>query len=473
MPDHPPLAQPIWDTLSPEAQAAVSELVDSFERRVAALQEQGRRNSTNSSRPPSSDPPSVKRRPPSPPSGKKRGGQPGHARHARPLVPPEAVRQVIECKPPQCRWCGDTLAGDDAEPLRHQVAELPPVLPVVDEYRLHRLTCPRCRTSTRAKLPPGVPAGAFGPRLRAILGVLAGAYRLGKRPIQQLALDLLGLSISTGMISRLERQAAADLEAPVRELRDHVRRAASAHIDETSWWQGQEKMWLWAAVAKSATVFTIAKSRGADIARSLLGTAARKVVISDRLKSYNWIKRRQYCWAHLRRDFQAMIDRGGEAGGVGRRLLDHSDALFRWWHRVRDGTLARPSFRLYVSRLRDCFRDDLYRGAAGGCSRTAATCRELLAGETHLWTFVRVEGIEPTNNHAERALRHGVIYRKLSGGTERERGGRFGERMLGVVATCRQQGVNVLDYLTRCYQSRLEGRPAPSLLPIAPATPMA
>jgi transposase len=343
----------------------------------------------------------------------------------------------------------------------------------VDEYRLHRLTCPRCRTTTRAKLPPGVPAGSFGPRLRAVLGVLAGAYRLGKRPIQQLALDLLGLSISTGMICRLERQGAAELEAPVEGLREHVRTAASAHIDETSWWQGQDKMWLWAAMTKSATVFTIARSRGADIARGLLGTDARKVVISDRFKGYGWIKRRQFCWAHLRRDFQAMIDRGGEPGEAGRRLLDHSDVLFRWWHRVRDGTLARSSFRLYVSWLRDCFRDDLHRGAACGCSRTAATCRELLSGETHLWTFVRVEGIEPTNNHAERALRHGVIYRKLSGGTESETGSRFVERMLSVVATCRQQGINMLDYLTRCYQARLEGRPAPSLLTIAPATRMA
>src|SRR3954454_15546243 len=341
MPDQPPLAQPIWDTLSPEAQAAVSELVDSFERRVAALQEQGRRNSTNSSRPPSSDPPSVKRRPPSPPSGKKRGGQPGHSRHARPLVPPEQLRQVIQCKPPECRWCGDPLSGDDPEPLRHQVAEVPPVRPVVDEYRLHRLRCPRCRTTTCAKLPPGVPTGAFGPRLRAVLSVLAGAYRLGKRPIRPLASDLLGLSISAGMICRLERQGAADLEAPVGGLREHVRTATSAHIDETSWWQGQDKMWLRAAVTKSATVFTIAGSRGADVARGLLGTDRRKVVISDRFKGYGWIKRRQFCWAHLRRDFQAMIDRGGEAGEVGRRLLDHSDVLFRWWHRVRDGTLAR------------------------------------------------------------------------------------------------------------------------------------
>ena len=457
-----------------EARAAVSALVDSYERRIAELEQRLGRNSTNSSRPPSSDPPSLKRRrPPAPPSGKRRGGQPGHRRHVRPLVPPEQLRQVIECRPPSCRWCGDALAGDDPEPIRHQVAEVPPIQPVVDEYRLHRLKCPRCRTTTCAKLPTGVPAGAFGPRLRAILSVLAGAYRLGKRPIRQLASDLLGLSISTGMICRLERQGAAELEAPVERLREHVRNAGSAHIDETSWWQGRDKMWLWAAITKGATVFTIAKSRGAEVARGLLGTARRKVVISDRFKSYAWVKRRQFCWAHLRRDFQAMIDRGGEPGEVGRRLLAHSDVLFRWWHRVRDGTLARSSFRLYASWLRDCVREDLRRGLACGCARTAATCRELLAGETHLWTFVRVEGVEPTNNHAERALRHGVIYRKLSGGTDSESGSRFVERMLSVLATCRQQGVNVLDYLTRSYRAHLDGHPVPSLVPTAPTIPLA
>ena len=469
MPNHPPLAQPIWDALSPEAQAAVSELVDSFERRVAALQEKHRRDSANSSRPPSSDPPSVKRRPPSPPSGKKRGGQPGHAHHARPLVPPEGLRQVIECKPPGCRWCGDPLAGDDPEPLRHRVAEVSPVWPVVDEHRLHRLTCPRCRTTTCAK-PPGVPAGAFGPRLRAILSVPAGAYRLGKRPIRQLAFDLLGLSISTGMISRLERHAAAELEAPVAGLRQHVRQARSAHIDETSLWQGRDKMWLWTAVTKQATVFTIADSRGADVARGMLGTDPRKVVISDRFKSYNRIERCQYCRAHIDRDLQAMIDRGGEAAEVGRRLLRHSERLFDWWHRVRDGTMARATLRCSVAFMRFSSRADLRRGLGRGCARTAGTCRELLAGETHRWTFVRVEGIEPTNNHAERALRHGVIYRELGGGTDSSPGSRFVERILTVVATCRQQDINVLDYLTRCYRACLDGRPAPSLVPPTPTT---
>jgi len=470
MTGRPPLSQDLWVTLSPEAQAAVSALVLSFERRIADLEERINKNSTNSSRPPSSDPPSVKRRPPAPASGKKRGGQPGHRRQARPLVPPEQLRQVIDCKPPECRWCHQPLHGDDPEPIRHQVAELPPVQPTVDEYRLHRLVCPRCRTSTCATLPPGVPRGAFGPRLRAILSVLAGGYRLGKRPVRQLAFDLLGLTISVGMICRLERQSADELEAPVEELREYVREAPVAHIDETLWWQGRDKMWLWAAVTRLVTVLVIAPSRGADVARGILGTDPKKVVISDRLKSYAWIKRHQFCWAHLDRDFQAMIDRGGESAEVGRLLLGHSERLFDWWHRVRDGTMARATLRSKVAMMRLSFREDLRRGVKCGCARTAGTCRELLAGESHLWTFVRVEAVEPTNNHAERALRHGVIYRKTSGGTESEAGSRFVERMLSVVATCRQQEVNVLDYLTRCYQARLDGQPVPSLLPAAANT---
>jgi transposase len=469
MSDAPPIPESLWQTVPPEAREAIRARFESLERRIADLEQRLNTNSTNSSKPPSSDPPSVKRRPPASPSSRKRGGQIGHRHHRRALVPSEALRQVIDCKPPQCRRCGHDLDGDDPAPLRHQVAEVPPIQPAVDEYRLHRLRCSRCRTSTCATLPPGVPAGGFGPRLRAILSVLAGSYRLGKRPIQQLAGDVFGLSISTGMICYLERQGAAELEAPVEELREHVRQADSGHVDETSWKQGHDKMWLWVAVTKLVTVFLIARSRGADVAKGMLGTDARKVVISDRLKSYNWIKRHQFCWAHLRRDFQAMIDRGGEAGEVGQRLLEHSDVLFGWWYRVRDGTLARSSFRLYVSWLRSCMREDLQQGAGCACPKTAGTCRELLAGEAHLWTFVRVGGIEPTNNDAERALRHGVIYRKLSGGTDSEAGSRFVERMLSVVATCRQQDINVLDYLTRCYQAHQDGLPAPPLLPTSSA----
>jgi transposase len=473
MTDRPPLPQQLWDTIPAEAQAAVLALVRSLEGRIAVLEERVNKNSTNSSKPPSSDPPSVKRRPPIPPSGKKRGGQPGHPRKVRELVPPDQLRQVIQCKPPGCRKCGHELHGEDPQPLRHQVAEVPPVRPAVDEYRLHRLICPGRGISTCAELPPGVPRGAFGPRLRAILSLLAGSFRLGKRPIRRLASDLLGLTISIGMIARLERQGAAELDAPVEELRAHVKAADSAHIDETSWRQGRARVWLWTAVTAMATVFTIAPSRGAAVAREILGAAAAKVVISDRLKSYDWIRRRQFCWAHLRRDFQAMIDRGGESAEVGRRLLGHSDRLLAWWYKVRDGTMARNTLRSHVATMRFLFRDDLRRGVDCGCAKTAGTCRELLAGERHLWTFVRVEGIEPTNNEAERSLRHAVLYRVTSRGTDSESGSRFVERILTVVATCRQQNIDALDYLTRCYQAHLDGQPAPSLLPTASAADQA
>lgn len=264
MSDSPPIPEPLWQTVPPEAQAALRARFESLEQRIADLEERLNKSSTDSSRPPSSDPPSVKRRPPVLPSGRRRGGQPGHRHHPRALVPPEQLRQVIECKPQECRRCRHELHGDDPEPIRHQVAEVPPIQPAVDEYRLHRLRRPRCRAVTCATLPPGVPTGAFGPRLRAILGALAGAYRPGKRPIRQVAFDLLGLSTSAGMIARLERQAAAELEPPVEGLHQHVRDADSAHIDETSWKQGRAKAWLRVVVTRWVTVFAIAISRGAE-----------------------------------------------------------------------------------------------------------------------------------------------------------------------------------------------------------------
>src|SRR3954454_19754586 len=129
MTDRTPLPQELWDTIPAEAQAAVLALVRSVEQRIATLEERVNKNSTNSSEPPSSDPPSVKRRPPIPPSGKRRGGQPGHSRKVRELVPTDQLRQVIDCKPPGCRRCGHEPHGEGPQPLRHRVAEVPPVRP--------------------------------------------------------------------------------------------------------------------------------------------------------------------------------------------------------------------------------------------------------------------------------------------------------------------------------------------------------
>jgi transposase len=472
-----PIPEELWAKVPPDAQAAIAAVflamrqrVDELETRVRDLEARLQLNSTNSSKPPSSDPIGLKRKPPAPPSGMKRGGQPGHRKAHRALVPPEKVRETYHCKPTACRRCGHGLCGDDPEPLIHQVAELPKIEPTVDEYRLHRLACPHCGEMTCGTLPPGVPSGSFGPYLQAVLAMFAGAYRLSKRQVQQLASDLYALSISTGMISKLERQSSEVLGAPYHELAVSVHGADAANIDETSWRQERRKVWLWVTVTKLATVFTIAGSRAGAVAKALLGSKPDQVVTSDRFSAYEWITAcwRQVCWAHLRRDFQAMIDRRGEGERIGRRLLGMSNRLFRSWHRVRDGTLEWEAFQERMRRLRREVSQALEDGSRCSCARTAATCFEILKVEEGLWSFARVRGIEPTNNAAERALRFAVIWRRISGGTDSVSGSRFVERMLSVVATCRQQGRNVLEYLTSCFEADCRGQAIPSLVPASP-----
>jgi transposase len=459
------IPQHVWDGFSDEARAVVSALVEGFERRIAELEARINQNSTNSSKPPSTDPIGVKRKPPEPPSKKLRGGQRGHPRRMRALVPPERVASLTDCKPTRCRRCGHLLSGEDAEPRRHQVAELPPIEPEVHEYRLYRLCCPHCQTVSCGALPEGVPRTAFGPRLHAALSVLTGAYRLSKRQVAQLCSDLLGLTISLGMVAKLERITADVLEYPVAELAHQVKTAGAANIDETGWRENGHKAWLWVVVTSLGIVFRIARSRAGAVAQDLLGEEPKPIVISDRFPGYEWIKlkSRQVCWAHLRRDMQAMIDRNGDGAEVGRRLLWQSNKLFESWHKVRDGTIQRSTFLQAVAWLRPMVRSTLESGAGCACPKTATTCAELLRLWDCLWTFTRVAGVEPTNNAAERALRHAVIWRRISGGTDSEVGSRFVERMLSAVATCRQHDRGVLDYLTRCHRARLLGLAAPSL----------
>jgi transposase len=272
------------------------------------------------------------------------------------------------------------------------------------------------------------------------------------------------------MISKLERQSAEALGAPYNELATAVHTAEVIHADETGWREDRHKAWLWVAVTALFTVFTIARNRNAKVARAVLGTQDGSIAVTDRLASYDWIAAdfRQICWSHLRRDFQAMIDRGGAAEPIGKKLLRLSDRLFRWWHRLEAEKVDRGGFRTAMARLRREVKAALEDGVRCECARTRGTCAEILRVEESLWTFARVVGVPPTNNAAERAERHAVIWRRISGGTDNARGSRFVERMLTVVATCRQQGRNVLEYLTSCFEAARSGQAIPSLLPATP-----
>ena len=400
-------------------------------------------------------------------SGRSPGGQPGHEGHGRSWVSAEQVDQLIPVKPSTCHRCGHRLSGQDPHPYRHQEVVLPPLRAEVIEYQLHTLRCRHCDRLTEAGWPEGVSRHTFGPSVQAWVGLLAGAYRLSKRNIRALLSDAFGLEVSLGTVSRLEQEVAAALAGPVEEARAFVRRQGIVNVDETGWRQRRAKAWLWTAVTESVSVFAIRKSRGRDGVEEMLGADTRAVVGSDRYSAYGHLplRRRQVCWAHLRRTFEEFVARGGEAACIGQQLLDASDQLFAWWHRVRDGTLQRSSFQVYVSDLRWRFHNYLRYGQQFADAKTAATCANLLDLGPALWTFVRTEGVEPTNNQAERALRHGVLWRHTSFGTHSAGGSRFVERLLTVRDTLRQQQRNVLDYLRMACDAAVSRQPAPSLLP--------
>lgn len=439
---------------------------------LQTLQAQLSQTSANSHRPPFSDPLTRARVKVRELSTRQRGGQPGHLGTTRQLRPVAEVDELHVCQPTHCAGCGSPLAGSDPAPLRHQVIELPPIKPTVTEYRLHALRCRRCGIVTRASLPEGVPERAFGPRLQALVAVLSGAYRLSKRNIQQLLADCFGVELALGSLSALECATSEALQEPVAEACRFVQQQPVAHVDETGWREANHRAWLWTTVTEAVTVFLIRCSRGRQVATELLGEAFAGTVVSDRWSGYRWVptKRRQLCWAHLIRDFCQMAEAGGSTAAIGEALGMCARQLFHWWHRVRDGTLQRSSFCVYVAQLQMEVRALLNEGASCDDSKGAALCRSLLQHEPALWTFVHKEGVELTNNPAERALRPVVLWRKGSFGTRSRAGSDFAERMLTVIATLRQQQRNILDYVTTACEAVLHHQRAPSLLPLLEAT---
>jgi transposase len=476
METHPVLPPDLWDQTPPAVQAYIrvlearvetmASMVHSLQEQVRTLQEQLSQTSQNFSRPPSSDPPQH-RRSGHPQSRRRRGGQPGHPGHTRNLIPGEEVDEVVVLKPTQCTYCQAPLSGNDPKPWRHQVLEIPPIKPVVTEYQWHQLVCPACGERTRAPWPAGVPSGTYGPRVQAAVALYTGAYRLSKRTTQRAMAEVFGVPMSVGTISQLEQATTEAVAAPVEEARTYVHEQAVAHLDETSWRQGDKRAWLWVAVTSWVTVFVVRMSRGGQVARELLGERFAGILVTDRYSAYNWypVRWRQLCWAHLLRDFEAMRGRGGASEEIGKALLAQAHQMFTWWHRVREGTLQRSTFRSYMTPLRREVERLLEAGRRCGVSKTAGTCRDILKRREALWTFVQLEGVEPTNNAAERSIRPGVQWRKGSFGTQSEEGSRFVESMLTVVATLKQQRRNVLEYLTAACEAALRGEAAPSLLP--------
>lgn len=445
------------------------EQLEQLKKQVAELREQVNRNSKNSSQPPSSDGPGKQVDKKKTKSGKKRGGQKGHKGHRRKLVPIEDVDDIVTHKPEKCSGCEAKLEGEDPEPYRYQVTELPPVKPHVTEHQVHKVICPCCGEENRGELPPEVAVSQFGPNLIALVVLFMGVYRLSKRQVKSLLKDCYDIDISASSVVNQQNAVSKALEKPVTKACTYVQKQAVKNIDETGWYQHdqEKKSWLWVVVTPIVTVFNIAKSRGGKIAKELLGEDSKGIVGSDRYSAYNWLANilRQICWAHLLRDFQKILERGETSAVVGGYLRQEGEDLLALWARVRDGPLPHADFLAKLPSIQNHIRFWLTVGAACSHAKTSRTCTRILKVDTALWTFTTHPGVEPTNNCAERALRKAVIWRRISYGTQSDAGSRFVERILTVVETCRQQDRNPLEYLRHTLAAHRSEQPVPSLLP--------
>lgn len=479
-----------WDATPESVKRALlnlAEQVKQLSERLAVVEERLNQNSSNSSRPPSSD--GFGKEPAKTPKRQKPKRRQKRPRQVRKLVAVEECAQVHEEKPEYCPDCGERLNGEDPHPHRHQVWELPKLDPFVVEYRLHELRCDACGTKTRAELPVGVAASGHGERLTAVVGLLSGVYRQSHGQVQRLIQELWGVPLSYGGVNRLRSEMSDAIGSMAEEAREYVRQQPLLHSDETSFTQGNrdgqnpegKKGWLWVLVTPLVSFFAVVLSRSQESAKQLIGESFEGIVSSDRYSAYCWIdvNRRQVCWAHLKRDLTAIAQREGISKEIGESLLRRQQRLFRWWHRVRDGTLTRDTFVRMVEHLRAGFKAELEEASGlpigdkekTPFAKTVRTCQKILQVEAALWTFVYTPGVEPTNNAAERALRPAVIWRRTSFGSQSEGGSQFVSRMLTVSTSLRAQNRPVLETLTQACRAARLGQKPPSLVPESEAAP--
>jgi transposase len=395
---------------------------------------------------------------------KSRGAQKGHKGKNRKFVPVTEVDFLKEIRAPKnCSDCGTRTRPSAKAPTRHQVSELPPIRPVVTEYRLGAAYCPCCSKTVRASLPIDVPKSAFGVRATAILGFLSGSLRLADRLVQEAMDQLFGLKMSVGSIANQRRRLVAALEQPALEALEFVRVQPIVCIDETGWRGPAPNQWLWTATTPSATAFLIQGGRGKWKSQILLGDAFEGVGVTDRLYSYDWLKRHQSCWAHLVRDFERIAGRPGPAGHFGRDMVKVAKDVMRLQRQHQSKAICRSTYRRKAGGLRLTLKP-LLEAASKCAGKTGGSAKAVLRVWRTLWTFATDPEIPTTNNAAERAVRPGVLWRKTRGGTDSAYGSRYVERILTVSTTLRQRGKRILDYLAEAVLSSTMGVPAPSLL---------
>ena len=447
---------------------ALEERLRDLEAKVRRLGNMLRMTSSNSSLPPSSD--WMREPTPKPPTGRKRGGQPGHPGATRPVFPAAEVDHVVRLTPERCAGCFKPLTGLEILAEIHQVVEIPPSLAEVTEYQCFRRTC-ACGVATTADLPKDVPVGCVGPRFQAVLTSLTGRYRLSRREACEAAQALYGpkARIALGTMSALEKRTSQAMAGPYEEGLLAIRREKVVNADETSWMLDRHRAWLWAATCPCLSVFRIDPTRSQVGFHALMGEDYGGILGTDRWTGYlgHPVRRRQLCWAHLKRNFKALTEQWHKgATHIGNQGLLAEKAVTRAWRGYLEGRIAHVSLRVILHPIRKRLKAVLLKGCRSTEWKTRAMSRDVLKRFTALWTFTRKLGVEPTNNRAERVLRKAVLWRKGSFGSDSAAGCRFAERMLTASETLKVQGRNLVDFVEASIRAQAVGRSHPSLLTV-------
>ena len=448
--------------------------------RVSKLEGQAGEDSRNSSRSPSSDPPKTRaeRRAEARRKAKewakregqrKRGGQPGHQGAGRELRPEDQVDEIVDHYPEVCRCCGRRFTEQDRPGGRfgrRQVAELPPTAVIYLEHRTHELGCPDCGSRTTASLPDGVSDSPFGLDLQAAVLTLTARNRISRRDMSELAAELFGVDMSVGALQAICQRAGDALEVPHQQLVDLVLCSPAINVDETGWYTAAQERTLWSASTQQAAIFRICEDRHRDRLKELIGENFKGIVGSDRWWAYDLFdpESRQVCWEHLKRDFFKHSEGLAEQKEFGTAALALTKRLFKIWHAFQEHD-DRERLIAEIAPIKAQLRK-LLEHAGRKSKRTRfhrVFANNLLKLWPALWTFVTVEGVEPTNNAAERALRGPVIHRRVSHGTQSEDGERFIERILSASVTCRLQGRSLFAYLRELLGAHVRGHPLPTL----------
>jgi len=458
------------------------------EKQITDLERQlalRKRNSTNSSKPPSSDGLAGEQRPRGRKhkSQRKPGGQLGHPGHHRPLIPTAEVDVRKVLLPGKCEHCGRKLPQKPdqvttaGEPRRHQVTEIPEIQPHTTEYQCPQVVCGHCQRTTQAPLPEEV-RGNFGPHLTALIAYWTVVCRVPRRLVEAMLADVWSLEMSLGSTQRAWEEVSQAVQQPCQQLQEQLPHQAVLNVDETGWRTNGDKRWIWVFVAKQFVFYVVASTRSAEVLVALLGAVFRGILCSDRWRVYLKYHsgRMQLCWAHLKRNILGIADNthSPSAQQFCRDALAVVARLFRLWYRFRGDLQDRRGNPQPIKRRQLLLKSiplqkklfalaEAHLDDANSEVRNLATA--LFVHCERLFTFVEKEGVEPTNNEAERALRTAVQWRKISFGN-RSRGGETATaRLLTVAQTCKRQRRHVLGYLTeavRCHRRQIA---APSLLP--------